>query len=380
MTDKIQRAFQLLEVPESSKPEAVKQAYREMVKVWHPDRFGDDGRLQLKAQEKLKAINLAYAVLEEFFSELKQEASGQRESTEPSDISSAKQSPIADEYLRRGHAFHTGTGCPKSFEQAAKCYRMAAQAGSAEAQYRLGMLFYSGDGVSKSMTEAGELLKLAARQFHPQAMHALGWLYSDGFEAPASTKAMGFAIGLLVGGIHVGDGKIEAYRWFNLAATHGYAKAYTGMRQMAFSMSWAQINDARTRAMPLYPHYAASTPRQVLTGIFRFWVDELRRGRKVLPYDTASALLSKFESVEEHAIEALFLRLEAEFLGRAKPKREGDRFYFKNATSAKEAGWCLAEMMSWEKQNLDLYSPEFICAEQNALNQIWLMLYRGLRS
>jgi TPR repeat protein len=242
------------------------------------------------------------------------------------------------------------------------------------------MLFYSGEGVPKSMTEAGELLKRAALQFHPQAMHALGWLYSDGFEAPTSTKAMGFAIGLLIGGIHIGDGKIEAFKWFNLAATYGYAKAYTGMRQMAFCMSWSQINEARTRAMPLYPHYAVSTRRQVLTSVFRFWVEELRRGRKVLPYDTASALLSKFESVEELAIEALFLRLEAEFLGKGKPKRQGDRFYFKNAVSAKEAGWCLAEMMSWEKQNLDLYSPEFICAEQNALNQIWLMFYRGMRS
>lgn len=46
----------------ASEPE-IKQAYRDMVKVWHPDRFSSDPRLQNKAQEKLKEINWAYEVL-----------------------------------------------------------------------------------------------------------------------------------------------------------------------------------------------------------------------------------------------------------------------------------------------------------------------------
>lgn len=40
--------------------EEVKCSYRELVKVWHPDRFGGDPKLQRKAGEKLKEINLAY--------------------------------------------------------------------------------------------------------------------------------------------------------------------------------------------------------------------------------------------------------------------------------------------------------------------------------
>jgi hypothetical protein len=43
---------------------AIKEAYRDMVKVWHPDRFGSDPRLRQKAEEKLKQINKAYQVLE----------------------------------------------------------------------------------------------------------------------------------------------------------------------------------------------------------------------------------------------------------------------------------------------------------------------------
>lgn len=40
--------------------EQVKQSYRHLAKVWHPDRFSGDHDLQLRAEEKLKGINRAY--------------------------------------------------------------------------------------------------------------------------------------------------------------------------------------------------------------------------------------------------------------------------------------------------------------------------------
>ena len=45
--------------PDASEQE-VKNAYRDLAKVWHPDRFAHDPRLQQKAQDKLKEINEAY--------------------------------------------------------------------------------------------------------------------------------------------------------------------------------------------------------------------------------------------------------------------------------------------------------------------------------
>jgi curved DNA-binding protein CbpA len=42
----------------------IKEAYRDMVKVWHPDRFGSDPRLRQKAEDNLKQINKAYQVLQ----------------------------------------------------------------------------------------------------------------------------------------------------------------------------------------------------------------------------------------------------------------------------------------------------------------------------
>lgn len=51
---------ELLELQPGASPEKVRQAYREMAKVWHPDRFSHDPRLQRRAEEKLKLINQAY--------------------------------------------------------------------------------------------------------------------------------------------------------------------------------------------------------------------------------------------------------------------------------------------------------------------------------
>ena len=41
----------------------IKQAYRDLMMVWHPDRFLGNSRLQQLAEEKTKQINLAYQQL-----------------------------------------------------------------------------------------------------------------------------------------------------------------------------------------------------------------------------------------------------------------------------------------------------------------------------
>jgi DnaJ-domain-containing protein 1 len=52
--------YKILEVPESASAEQVRESYKNLVKVWHPDRFPHDEKLREKADEKLKAINVAY--------------------------------------------------------------------------------------------------------------------------------------------------------------------------------------------------------------------------------------------------------------------------------------------------------------------------------
>ena len=55
--------YSILEIPESATPEEIKQAYRLLLQVWHPDRFHHNPDLLAKAEKKTREINAAFATL-----------------------------------------------------------------------------------------------------------------------------------------------------------------------------------------------------------------------------------------------------------------------------------------------------------------------------
>jgi hypothetical protein len=63
MSDERERCLELLGLKPGASAQEIKAAYRDMAKVWHPDRFSHEPRLQEKAQNKLKEINEAYEAL-----------------------------------------------------------------------------------------------------------------------------------------------------------------------------------------------------------------------------------------------------------------------------------------------------------------------------
>ena len=63
MSTDLNKAYELLGVKPGVSMRELKAAHRDLAKVWHPDRFQHDSRLQDKAQEKLKEINEAYDLL-----------------------------------------------------------------------------------------------------------------------------------------------------------------------------------------------------------------------------------------------------------------------------------------------------------------------------
>ena len=54
------RCFDILDLDPGVSFEELKTAYRDMVNVWHPDRYAHNPRLQKKAERKLQELNAAY--------------------------------------------------------------------------------------------------------------------------------------------------------------------------------------------------------------------------------------------------------------------------------------------------------------------------------
>ncbi|MBA4416498.1 MAG: hypothetical protein C0392_01100 [Syntrophus sp. (in: bacteria)] len=67
MNTLIDKYFRVLGVSTHATHEEVKQAHRDLAKVWHPDRFPGDPRIQKKATENLAEINIAYEELIKYF-------------------------------------------------------------------------------------------------------------------------------------------------------------------------------------------------------------------------------------------------------------------------------------------------------------------------
>ena len=79
MTDEIKECYRLFDLEPGAEAEAVKQAYRELLKVWHPDRF-PDAKFQKRATEKTKALNEGYQKITAYLSGTDTESPRQRQS------------------------------------------------------------------------------------------------------------------------------------------------------------------------------------------------------------------------------------------------------------------------------------------------------------
>jgi DnaJ domain len=65
----IRKCCDLLDLRPGYSQEDLKQAYKDLAQVWHPDRFAHNPRLKEKAEDKLKQINTAYEQLDQALAE-----------------------------------------------------------------------------------------------------------------------------------------------------------------------------------------------------------------------------------------------------------------------------------------------------------------------
>ncbi len=62
--------FKALDLDSHVSWEEVRNAYKDLIRVWHPDRFEGDPELQARAEKKTKEINLSYYELKKHFASL----------------------------------------------------------------------------------------------------------------------------------------------------------------------------------------------------------------------------------------------------------------------------------------------------------------------
>jgi localization factor PodJL len=138
-----------------------------------------------------------------------------------------------------GVRFAEGKGVAPNFDEAAKWYDRAAQAGLVPAIFRLGTFYEKGLSVNKDVDIARRYYLQAAERGNAKAMHNLAVLDADGGGKGANYKNASqwfrkaadrgvadsqFNLGILYArGIGVEQNLAESFKWFSLAAAQGDA-------------------------------------------------------------------------------------------------------------------------------------------------------------
>jgi len=119
--------------------------------------------------------------------------------TDPKKMSAKEQYELGEDYY-----YGYGT-VAKDYNEAAKCFRLAAERGHAEAQHQLGFLYSQVQCVGEYKKEAVKWYRLAVEQGVALSQYWLGEMYRDGRGVPQDRD--------------------EALKWLRLAAERGHAEA-----------------------------------------------------------------------------------------------------------------------------------------------------------
>lgn len=139
----------------------------------------------------------------------------------------------ADVQFSMGLKFANGEGAAQDFVQAAEWYRKAAHQDHSLAQFNLGVMCAQGQGMSRDDAQSVVWFGRAARQGDAGAQFNLGKSYhrasfGGGLEAAPESR-------------------IEAYKWYRLAAAQGYTGSEAAGTTLVLSMTREDVADANRR-------------------------------------------------------------------------------------------------------------------------------------
>jgi TPR repeat protein len=145
----------------------------------------------------------------------------------------------ADAQFRRGLNFASGAGVPRDYGQAAQWYRKAAEQNHALAQFNLGVMYSKGQGVVRDDAQAAAWFGLAANLGDAGAQYNLGRICQRAsMDGPAAGAV---------------EARIEAYKWYQLAAAQGYQHADGAYASLTPKMTRADVAEANQRVARFAP-------------------------------------------------------------------------------------------------------------------------------
>jgi len=132
-----------------------------------------------------------------------------------------------------GLTFSGGHGTERKLDQAARWFRQAALQGHPLAQFNLGTMLTSGDGVPKDLAEGLTWTRKAAEGGVAPAQYSLG----SKFHRSSVSRP----------GDDCAESRIEAYKWFYLAAAQGFQGSAAACERITLQMTREEVADGNQR-------------------------------------------------------------------------------------------------------------------------------------
>lgn len=132
-----------------------------------------------------------------------------------------------------GLKFANGRGAAQDYVQAAEWYRKAADQSHSLAQFNLGTMYANGQGMTRDDAQSVIWFGRAAQQGDAGAQFNLGRSCHRASLGGVSADAL--------------ESRIEAYKWFHLAAAQGYKGSASACATLVLSMTHEDVADGDQR-------------------------------------------------------------------------------------------------------------------------------------
>ena len=139
----------------------------------------------------------------------------------------------AESQFDRAVKFASGQGAAQDYAQAAACYRKAADQSHPLAQFNLGIMYAEGHGMIPDAAESLVWFGRSARLGDAGAQFKMGdnCYRASLWQTPPDAA----------------ESRIEAYKWYRLAAAQGYQGSEASYASVSMKMTWADVAAGNAR-------------------------------------------------------------------------------------------------------------------------------------